>query len=71
VTNLGRGSVKSFNAVSGYGFIVPDEAGNDLWVHQRNIVDQRAPTLAAGDRVEFEFRERGMGPEAINVHSLA
>jgi cold shock CspA family protein len=39
-------------------------------VHQRNIVDQRAPTLATDDRVEFEFRMGGMGPEAINVHSL-
>jgi cold shock CspA family protein len=70
VTVLGRGTVKSFNAVSGYGLIVPDEDGDDLWVHQRNIVDQRAPTLATDDRVEFEFRMGGMGPEAINVHSL-
>jgi CspA family cold shock protein len=67
---LGRGTVKSFNAVSGYGFIVPDETGSDLWVHLRNVVDQRAATLAAGDRVEFEIRVGGMGPEAINVHAL-
>lgn len=68
---LVRGTVKSFNDVSGYGSIVPDEVGRDLWVHQRNIIDGCRTTLSVGERVEFEFREGGMGPEAINVRPLA
>lgn len=68
---LGRGTVTSFNVVSGYGFIAPDDDGSELWVHQRNVVDQRAAVLAAGDRVEFEVRVGGMGQEAINVHALS
>jgi cold shock protein len=68
---LVSGTVKSFNDVSGYGFIVPDQVGKDLWVHQRNIVGDCRTALSEGERVEFELREGGMGPEAINVHPLA
>lgn len=64
-----NGSVKSFNNLSGHGVIVSDAAGVELWVHQRNIVSSPA-TLREGDRVEFEDRQAGMGPEAINVRSL-
>jgi cold shock CspA family protein len=65
---LASGNVKSFNDLSGHGFIVPDESGVDLWVHQRNIVSEPA-TLREGERVEFDKRQAGMGPEAINVRS--
>jgi cold shock protein len=68
---LVSGTVKSFNGVSGHGFIVPDRVGKDLWVHQRNIIGDRRTALSEGERVEFELREGGMGPEAINVHPLA
>jgi CspA family cold shock protein len=64
---LASGTVKSFNAVSGYGFIAPDEAARDVWVHQRNVIGERRESLVEGERVEFELREGGMGPEAINV----
>lgn len=66
---MASGSVKSFNNLSGHGVIVSDEAGAELWVHQRNIVSSPA-TLREGERVEFEDRQAGMGPEAINVRSL-
>jgi cold shock CspA family protein len=66
---MASGSVKSFNNLSGHGFIVSDEADADLWVHQRNIVSEPA-SLREGERVEFDRRHGGMGPEAINVRSL-
>jgi cold shock CspA family protein len=66
---LTRGSVTSFNDLSGHGFIAADEGGVDLWVHERNIVSVPA-TLRVGERVEFDERQAGMGPEAINVRSL-
>lgn len=66
---MASGSVKSFNDLSGHGFIVSDEAGVDLWVHQRNIASEPA-SLREGERVEFDERHGGMGPEAINVRSL-
>jgi cold shock CspA family protein len=66
---MASGSVKSFNNLSGHGFIVSDQPGADLWVHQRNIVSEPA-SLREGERVEFDGRHGGMGPEAINVRSL-
>lgn len=68
---MASGTVKSFNDLSGHGFIVPDQAGADLWVHQRNIIGDGHAGLSEGERVEFEPRQGGMGPEAINVHPLA
>jgi CspA family cold shock protein len=65
---MANGTVKWFNDASGYGFIVPDEAGGDLYVRGGNL---GGTTLTAGDRVEFDARIAGMGPEAINVLALA
>jgi cold shock CspA family protein len=63
------GTVKTFNSLSGHGMIVADETGNALWVHQRNVLSD-SPALSEGDRVEYENRDGGMGPEAVNVRFL-
>ncbi len=67
---MASGLVKWFNDASGYGFIVPDRGGEDLWVHRRSIVGDVRTALTEGERVDFEPREGGMGPEAINVLPL-
>ena len=66
---MAHGTVKSFNQRSAYGFIVPDEGEQDLWVHERHLVAGHV-TLREGERVEFDTREAGMGAEAINVRPL-
>jgi len=68
---MANGTVKWFNDASDYGFIVPDEAGGDLYVRGDNVVAESGTTLTAGGRVEFEARIAGMGPEAIHVLRLA
>ena len=68
---MAAGTVKWFNEASGYGFIVPDEGGRDLYVRAGNIADPGRATLSVGGRVEFESRVAGMGPEAIGVVPLA
>jgi CspA family cold shock protein len=65
------GTVKWFNAASGYGFIAPDDSGADLYVRTSNIADAGPATLKAGERVEFEPRVAGMGPEAVGVLRLS
>ena len=63
-----RGVVKWFNQVSDYGFIACDQGGPDRYVRGEHITG--ASPLEAGSRVEFEVREGGMGPEAIDVRGL-
>jgi CspA family cold shock protein len=65
------GTVKWFNEASGYGFIAPDEGGHDLYVRTGSLIGAGLVTLSAGERVEFESRAAGMGPEAISVLRFA
>ena len=66
---VASGVVKWFNQVSDYGYIACDQGGPDRYVRGENIAGASS-MLLAGSRVEFEPREGGMGPEAINVRSL-
>jgi cold shock protein len=70
---LASGTVRWFNEESGYGYIVADEGGDDLFVHRGSIVgsDWRTRTLVEGARVGFDLRKGGMCPEAIHVLKLA
>jgi len=65
MSNLG--TVKWFNNAKGYGFITPDEGGNDCFVHYSAIVGDGFRSLAEGDRVQFEVVEGTKGPSARNV----
>jgi CspA family cold shock protein len=64
---MAAGTVKWFNEASDYGFIVPDEGSKDLYVRGSSIVGPSGAMLSTGERVEFESRVAGMGPEAIAV----
>lgn len=66
------GTVKWFNAVKGYGFIVNDEGGEEVFVHYSAIVKDGFKTLRDGQKVTFEM---GSDPEngklrATNVTPL-
>jgi len=64
-----RGVVKSFNHVSDYGFIAPDVAGQDRYMHGKDFAGPSS-TLRKGLRVAFEPRDGGMGAEAIKVRRV-
>lgn len=68
---MAAGTVEWFNDASGYGFIAPDAGGKNLYVRAGSIVGSDRATLSEGERVEFESRVAGMGPEAISVLPLA
>ncbi len=67
---LPTGAVKWFNEEKGYGFIIPDDGGNDIFVHHSNITMEGFRTLAEGQRVQFETGQGRKGPEAINVSKV-
>lgn len=64
---MSRGTVKWFSNQRGYGFITPDEGGEDLFVHFTNIEAEGFRTLQEGQAVEYEAAQGKKGPEATNV----
>ena len=52
-----KGTVKFFNAEKGFGFIKPEEGGDDVFVHISAVKDAHYETLNDGDVVQFEKRE--------------
>ncbi|MEA2038538.1 MAG: cold-shock protein [Thermodesulfobacteriota bacterium] len=64
---MSRGTVKWFSNQRGYGFITPDEGGEDLFVHFTNIEAEGFRTLQEGQAVEYEAAQGQKGPEATNV----
>ena len=61
------GTVKWFNDAKGYGFISPDDNGNDLFVHHTAIMMDGFRTLEEGMRVQFEAVRGPKGMQASNV----
>ncbi|MFC1652138.1 cold-shock protein [Planctomycetota bacterium] len=64
---MAKGTVKWFNESKGFGFITPEEGGDDLFVHHSEINTQGYATLNEGQAVEFEIGEGRKGPCATRV----
>ena len=63
------GTVKWFNNAKGYGFILPDGGGDDLFAHYSAIQMDGYKTLKAGQPVEFDIIEGPKGLQATNIQS--
>ena len=66
-----NGIVKWFNNAKGYGFIVPENGGDDLFAHYSAVTMDGYKSLNAGDEVEFEVTVGDKGPQATNIITVA
>jgi len=66
-TIVARGKVKWFNASKGFGFITPDDGGQDLFVHHSEVKTQGYASLDENQSVEFNVGQGKKGPCATNV----
>lgn len=65
------GTVKWFNPDKGFGFITPDEGGDDVFVHFSEIQGTGFKSLDEGARVEYEVRPGRDGKQqAANVRAI-
>jgi|GEM_PF-81649 len=58
------GTVKFFEEKKGFGFIAPDDEGEDLFFHASALVEEE---IYDNDLVEFEVSEGPKGPVAIRI----
>ncbi len=60
---MATGKVKFFNSAKGFGFIVEDDGGKELFVHQTGLVDR----ISENDLVSYEVVQGKKGLNAVNV----
>lgn len=64
------GTVKFFNEHKGYGFIQPDEGGNDAFVHISAVENSGMSTLRYNQRVSYDLEPDKRGRvSAVNLKS--
>jgi CspA family cold shock protein len=66
---MATGTVKWFNDSKGYGFITPDEGGDDLFAHFSAITMGGFKTLKEGQKVSFEVTTGPKGKQASNIQA--
>ncbi|ASA57785.1 cold-shock protein [Vibrio gazogenes] len=67
MSNKTTGSVKWFNETKGFGFISPDNGGDDVFVHFQSIVSTGFKTLNEGQKVSFVVEQGQKGLQAAQV----
>ncbi|GEK47004.1 cold-shock protein [Halomonas pacifica] len=64
---MATGTVKWFNDTKGYGFISPDDGGDDLFAHFSEIQADGFKTLQDGQKVSFDVTQGKKGLQASNI----
>lgn len=68
---MATGTVKWFNDAKGFGFITPDEGGEDLFAHFSAIQMSGFKTLKEGQKVSFDVVQGPKGKQASNIQEAA
>lgn len=68
---MATGTVKWFNASKGYGFIRPNDGGDDVFAHYSAIEMDGYKSLKEGQQVEFDVQQGPKGPQASRIRATA
>ncbi|MFT6246578.1 MAG: CspA family cold shock protein [Salibacteraceae bacterium] len=60
---MAEGTVKFFNGTKGFGFIKPNDGGEDVFVHQSGLDDE----INEDDKVSYEVEDGKKGLNAVGV----
>jgi CspA family cold shock protein len=64
------GTVKWFNAEKGFGFIAPEDGGQDVFAHFSAIQSDGYRSLEENQRVEFDVKQGPKGLQAENIRPI-
>ncbi len=60
---MAEGVVKFFNETKGFGFIVPNSGGSEIFVHSSGLIDK----IRENDSVSYDVEQGRKGLNAVNV----
>jgi CspA family cold shock protein len=66
---MATGIVKWFNDSKGFGFVTPDDGGEDLFAHFSAINMSGFKTLTEGQKITFDVTQGQKGKQASNIQS--
>ena len=69
-TIMATGTVKWFNDAKGFGFITPDDGGEDLFAHFSEVKAEGFKSLQEGQKVSFEVKQGPKGKQAANIQPI-
>ncbi|GAB3528361.1 cold-shock protein [Arthrobacter monumenti] len=68
---MATGTVRWFSPSKGYGLIVPDDGGEDVFAHYSAVTGHGYRLLYAGQKVQFEIKQGKRGPRASRIQRLS
>ncbi len=68
---MATGTVKWFNPSKGFGFIEPEEGGQDVFVHISAVEKAGMSTLHEGQKINYELQEEKGKTSASNLQEAA
>jgi len=67
---MSNGTVKWFNINKGYGFIAPEDGGNDVFVHINALQSSGMNSLDEGQKVSYKLATNNGKTSAVDLKPL-